>query len=348
MQCEKCHAEITPGEPVCPECGALTVQNVEGFENTKQIERQLGSMIEQQGKEVITDSKLFVALIQDYVPEYDKERRLLINMHKSGVIRDMLEETDQTIGISKARSFMLNDIFLAEHAAEFVLVCFCYMLGWPYESPMRELEPEEEDEEFNAPDTAAPVSIEDNVFMPIDAARFRFKRDIKIPDGVTKIDSFCFDGWGRLKSIILPDSLLAIGEYAFSECDNLKSIEIPEKVKIIKGGAFNQCSKLTIIKIPNGILEIGDNTFSFCESLAEVDVPPTVSSIGVQAFAGCESLKKLYLPESVKFIDESAFLYCPNLTIHCYENSYVHKFCLTHKIRVETVAKGEGLSKKSI
>jgi hypothetical protein len=347
MQCEKCRAEITPGEPVCPECGALTVQNVEGFECTKQIERQLAAMIDQQGKEVIMDSKLFVALIQDFVPEFDKERRLLINMHKAGIIHDMLEEEDQSIGISKARGYMLNDLFIAEHAAEFVLVCFCYMLGWPYESSMREREPEEEDDDFDSiVEVAAPVSMEDKVFMPIDATRFRFKKDIRIPDGYTKIDSFCFDGWGRLKSVVLPDSLMGIGEYAFSECTNLRSIEIPERVKIIKGGAFNQCSKLTIIKIPDGILEIGDNTFAFCESLAEVDVPPSVSSIGVQAFAGCDALKKLYLPESVKFIDESAFLYCPNLTIHCYENSYVHKFCLAHKIRVETVAKGEGLSKK--
>lgn len=343
MQCENCHAEMSPGMTVCPECGALALQNVDGFDNTKQIERQLKLMIDREGKEIITDTARFVALIQDYVPEYVKERRLLVNMHKTGVIRNMLEEPDQNISISKARSFMLGDMFIAEHAAEFVLVCFTYMLGWPYESTMRTKEDDEDDDDFVVEDISAPVSIEDRVFQNIDSARYRIARTIRIPDGVTKVGDFCFDGFGFLRAVALPDSLLAIGEYAFSECKNLKNIEIPEKVRIIRSGAFNQCTKLTIIKIPDGILEIEDNTFAFCENLAVVDVPPTVSSIGLQAFAGCSSLKRLSLPESIKYIDENAFLYCDNLTVHCYENSYVHKFCLAHNIRVETVAKGQGI-----
>ena len=344
MQCENCHVEMSPGTTACPECGALALQNVEGFENTKQIQRQLKLMIDREGKEIITDTARFVALIRDYVPEYVKEVRLLMNMHRAGVIRNMLEEPNREISISKARSFMCDDLFIAEHAAEFVLVCFTYILGWEYESQMRAKEAEEEDDDdFDDIVAAPPVSVEDRVFLNIDAARFRIARTVKIPDGVTKIGDFCFDGFGFMRAVALPDSLLAIGEYAFSECKNLKNIDIPAKVKIIKAGAFNQCTKLQIIKIPDGVLEIEDNTFAFCDSLSVVDIPPTVSSIGLQAFAGCSSLKRLSLPESVKYIDENAFLYCDSLNVHCYENSYVHKFCVAHGIRVETVAKGQGI-----
>lgn len=343
MQCENCHAEMSPDMLVCPECGALALQDVDGFENTKQIQRQLKLMIDREGKEIITDTGRFVALIQDYVPEYPKERRLLVNMHKAGVMRNMLEEADRNISTSKARNFMLDDMFIAPHAAEFVLVCFTYVLGWEYDSPLRVTGDDDDDDDFNAEVTQAPVSAEDRVFLNIDSARFRIARTVRVPDGVTKIGDFCFDGFGWMRAVALPDSLLAIGEYAFSECKNLKNIDIPSRVKVIKAGAFNQCTKLTIIKIPDGVLEIEDNTFAFCESLSVVDIPPTVSSIGLQAFAGCSSLKRLSLPESVKYIDENAFLYCDNMTVHCYENSYVHKFCVAHKIRVETVAKGQGI-----
>lgn len=343
MQCEKCRAEIEPGSTVCPECGAPQPQNVQGFDNTKQIQIQLKLMIDQQGESILTDTTKFIGLINDYIAEYDKERRLLINMHKADVIANMLTEPNHEIGISKMRSFMSSELFLADNAVEFVICCFTYMLGWEYESPLREPDEEEldadEPEEFEEP----PASVEDKVFLPLDAGRYRIARNIRIPNGVTKIDNFCFDGFNFMRTIVLPQTLLAIGDYAFSECKSLKGVDLPPSVRIIKQGAFSQCAKLAVIKLPDGILEIEDNTFSFCANLEVVDIPPTVSSIGAAAFSGCEKLRKLFLPESIKFIDETAFTYCPQLVIHCYENSYVHKFCTAHNIRVETVAKGEGL-----
>jgi hypothetical protein len=233
------------------------------------------------------------------------------------------------------------------------------MLRWPYESSLRvgrEIPAHEEKKEAEKPlesstdadkekKEIAPrkVGIEDKIFKPIDAFKFRFSRTPVIPNGYTKIEGFCFDGYGFMHTIKMPDSLMAIGEYAFSGCKHLESVELPVSIKIIRQGAFSQCVSLKNIKIPEGILEIEDNTFLCCESLEVVEVPATVSSIGAQAFSGCDKLKKLFLPESVKYIDENAFLYCPDLTIHCYENSYVHKFCLNSEIKFETVVVGADL-----
>ena len=85
-------------------------------------------------------------------------------------------------------------------------------------------------------------------------------------------------------------------------------------------------------------MEIEDSTFSFCTSLEVIEIPDTVSSIGAEAFSGCDKLRKLFLPDSVKFIDINAFSYCPNLTIHCLENSYVHKYCLVNGLSCKLVA----------
>ena len=345
MRCEKCHAELAPNASVCPHCGAPVAHNVEGFENTLAIKRELTNIIDQQGKDIIKDTNKFVSLLNDYIPEFEKERRLLRNMLNSNVLKNMIKEGNQKIAVMKAEKYMTSELFLSESAADFVLVCFTHILGWEYTPKHKEPEKASaadsgEKKKEKAKKSAPAVDINARIFRPVDAAKFRFRGNVAIPDGYTKIDSFCFDGFGFMRTIQLPPTMAAIGEYAFSECKRLKGIEFPPSIKVIKQGAFSQCAKLTMVRIPDGILDIEDNTFSFCRSLEIIDVPSSVSSIGAAAFSGCDSLRKLFLPESIKFIDAEAFSYCPSLVIRCYENSYVHKYCLSNGIKFETVAKG--------
>ena len=336
MQCEKCGTELKPKYVACPNCGAPVPQTIDGFENTIDFQHELRAIVVDNGPRAVMDKTRFIGLLYDHVPDHNKERRLLENMYNQGVFKMLLEDENREIAIMKAKSFMLSDVFLAENAAEFVLACFTYLLGLPYESSMRilpdDLEPEPEPEK-----KPAHVSIDTKIFRPIDAVRYRLRSNIEIAEGYTKIESFCFDGFGSLRTVKLPSSLLAIGDYAFSSCKRLRGLELPDTLRVIKQGAFCQCAKLAMVKIPSGILEIEDSTFSFCTSLETIDIPDTVSSIGAEAFSGCEKLRKLYLPDSVKFIDANAFSYCPNLTIHCFENSYVHKFCLSNRINFRLV-----------
>lgn len=332
MQCEKCGTELKPKFNACPECGAPVPQTIDGFECTMDFQRELRAIVVDNGPKAVMNKVKFTGLLYDHVPDHNKERRLLINMYLMGVFHMLLHEENREIAIMKAKSFMLNDVFLAENAAEFVLACFTYLIGWPYESDLRVLPPEDEPEP-EPEKKARPVSIDEKVFRPIDAVRYRLRSNIEIQEGYTKIESFCFDGFGSLRTVQLPSTLLAIGDYAFSSCKRLRGLDLPPSLKIIKQGAFSQCAKLAVVKIPTGVLEIEDSTFSFCVSLETIEIPDTVSSIGAEAFSGCEKLRKLYLPDSVKFIDTNAFSYCPNLTIYCFENSYVHKYCLVSRIK---------------
>ncbi len=364
MLCENCNAELAPGSIVCPECEAPVTQEIQGFENTKAIQRLMKAIIVDNGRDVPANTSRLVSMLNDYLTDYDRERRLLIYTLNSGVLKNMFSERDRSIALMIAKNSLLNDCFITENAAEFALACFTYMLKWPYKSKLKvreEGEPVEEEPQTEEEQTAGPVvseskketeekktdeqplSIDSKVFRPKDALKFRISKNVIIPEGVTSIEGFCFDGFGFMQAIKLPDTLLALGEYAFSNCKHLKIVEMPQTLKILQQGVFSQCVSLTEIKLPRGILAIEDNTFLCCESLEYVDIPPSVSSIGAQAFSGCESLKKLLVPESVKFIDENAFLYCPELTIHCYENSYVHKYCLKNEIKVETVVVGADL-----
>ncbi|MBR1864540.1 MAG: leucine-rich repeat protein [Ruminococcus sp.] len=364
MQCENCHAELSPDVTVCPKCGTPVrpasegeagegpvLQTILGFESTTDIQEQLKSMVDEYGIGLIVKrDPRFIALMRDYLPEHDRERKLLIRMIFQNVLINMLRAENETVAVQKAKNYMLEDFFLSPNAAEFVLACYTYMIGWHYESPLREKEPEEIEKEEEERKRRGPVFIDANVYAPLDAIRHRLSGNIAISEGYTKIDNFCFEGFGFLKTVKLPSTLLGIGDYAFSSCKRLRGIDIPPTVKVIGKGAFSQCTKLAVVKIPEGIHEIADNTFELCTSLEVVEIPATVSSIGSGAFQGCEMLKKLFIPESVKFIEDKAFAFCENLTIHCYKNSYVHKYCLTNDLKVETVNTGISLRsrKKSV
>lgn len=67
-----------------------------------------------------------------------------------------------------------------------------------------------------------------------------------IPDGVTAIGNYAFDGCTSLKSINIPNSMTSIGKFAFYDCKSLKSINIPDNVKFIDESAFWYCDNLTI------------------------------------------------------------------------------------------------------
>ena len=346
MQCVKCGAELDSGVRNCPNCGTLAALEIEGFENAVVIQQKMKEIIDDHGEEVIDDIHRFISLVKDYLPEYDRERRLIINALLAGSAKFMLAESDPNIAVMRTRSCILSECYVTFEASEFIIACFCFMLGWEYELEEPEEEVAVEKEESNKPEESPTknLKIDSKVFRPVDAARYRLAGTVSIAEGFTKIDNFTFNSFGRMKTITLPSTMMAIGDYAFSECKRLKGIDLPPSLRNIQRGAFNQCVKLAVIKIPAGVLEIDDDTFSFCENLEVVELPDTVSSIGAQAFCGCTKLRKLFLPESVKYIEPNAFWECPELTIRCFEHSYVHKFCIKNKINVETVSKGAELT----
>ena len=73
-----------------------------------------------------------------------------------------------------------------------------------------------------------------------------FKR-VKIPNGVTSIESEVFLNCSMLASITIPDSVTSIGDSAFQECMNLASITIPDSVTNIGDSAFQECTRLANI-----------------------------------------------------------------------------------------------------
>ena len=119
------------------------------------------------------------------------------------------------------------------------------------------------------------ISFEDN---PLRYAHHLFLngeevKDIVIPNGVTSIGQYTFEGCSGLTSVIIPNSVTSIGNNAFYDCSGLTSVTIPNSVTSIGAFAFDGCSGLTSVTIPNSVTSIDERAFD------GADIPIVISLI---------------------------------------------------------------------
>lgn len=119
-----------------------------------------------------------------------------------------------------------------------------------------------------------------------------------IPDGVTWIWGFAFEGCSSLTDVTIPDSVTCIDEWAFIDCSGLTRIAIPGSVTDFGQGAFIDCTNLTNLTIAEGVTSISRNAFSGCVSLTSVIIPESVENIYSRAFNGCKSLTSITIRNS--------------------------------------------------
>ena len=103
------------------------------------------------------------------------------------------------------------------------------------------------------------------------------------------------------KNTIIPNDVTCIGAYAFNGCTGLTSIEIPHAVTKISTCAFYGCKNLTLVNIPNNVATIGSYAFYYCYSLSsvisEIEEPYT---FGDKAFNNISSKCTLMVPQGTK------------------------------------------------
>ena len=92
---------------------------------------------------------------------------------------------------------------------------------------------------------------------------------------------------------IIPNGVTRIGLWAFNGCKSLTSITIPNSVTNIDDNAFSHCISLNEITIPDSVTDIGEEAFYNCNSLSSITIPNSVKIIDYKAFWFCESLKEI-------------------------------------------------------
>lgn len=121
------------------------------------------------------------------------------------------------------------------------------------------------------------------------------------------------------KNTIIPNSVTSISDYAFDGCSGLTSIEIPSSVTKIGDYAFNDCRGLTLIKIANSVTSIGKEAFVRCSNLETIRIfttkAPTVQSdtfgSGTHNYTGRNNYDKgtniLYVPSGATGYNASSW-----------------------------------------
>lgn len=157
-----------------------------------------------------------------------------------------------------------------------------------------------------------------------------------IPEDVTAIGSFAFQGLNGLTTITIPENVTYVNGLAFCGCHGLTSLTIDtQNVNNWGWGLFEGnllCSPKEVTfgphvrKIENfgadswekinfleGTVSIGMSAFSGCRKLKEIAFPRSLLKIGERAFRGCYNLNKITFPSTLQEIGEEAFMDCFHL-----------------------------------
>lgn len=182
-----------------------------------------------------------------------------------------------------------------------------------------------------------PSVVEGNTVIRIGDSAFKRMRieSVVIPDSVTRIGSYAFEGCQRMKVAIIPDSVKEIEEGTFikcrsltrvdlsnnlrsiepklfAECENLSELYLPNSIAIIRKEAFRNCAFQKMV-IPDSVTLIEDMAFYCCHNLCSIIMSERVARIGDMAFGGCKSLKSIVIPNSVRIIGTHALVGCSGL-----------------------------------
>lgn len=114
--------------------------------------------------------------------------------------------------------------------------------------------------------------------------------ELTIPDGVTEIAAFTFNGCTNITALSMSKDVSKIGESAFQNCTALQKVTLGDGVTVLRTSAFYGCEKLTDIKFSDNLTEIGNSAFRNCKSLKKIVLPSSLTRIDDRAFKGCEKL----------------------------------------------------------
>lgn len=144
-------------------------------------------------------------------------------------------------------------------------------------------------------------------------------KSIILPDSLTTIEDFAFEGCCSLEKIEIPDSVVFIGEFAFAYCVQLKSVVLSKSLVTIESQAFAYCS-LEDVEIPDTVTTLGDYVFWNSLNSESIIIPDSVTSLGNGVFALSENLKTVNIGKNITRLNVVVFAGCDITSITIPEN----------------------------
>ena len=115
--------------------------------------------------------------------------------------------------------------------------------------------------------------------------------EVIIPDDkvFTILSDKVFRGHDEITSIRIPDSVTDMGEFLFDGCINLRQLKLPEQLKTLWGYTFVRCGIEEIV-LPDQLRIIPPFAFKDCRNLRRVVCGAGLEKIYAWAFGGCDLL----------------------------------------------------------
>lgn len=289
-------------------------------EMKENINRTVQELVEKYGIELLQDINRMNAFLMDYLPQADKERKLIIMVIREGVLTRLLKlkkenEENRRLEINKCIKSLAADIWITEEAARYAIMTLAGAVGLK-----TDWKAGEETESTGVPDG--------NHDKParILTKEMRLVSEEAIQAVLANCDAVGYKALAAntsVEQILLPENVTCIYPKAFLDCVNLKRICLPRALKSIGNGAFEGCVSLEEIVIPDGadfkvigkvFIDKAAQKALRVENHEEMDSVSIINGVKIICKKAFEHTKvrRIIIPMSVNTIEENAFY----MTLH--------------------------------
>ena len=136
--------------------------------------------------------------------------------------------------------------------------------------------------------------------------------DLIIPDSVTEINSWAFEGCSKITSLTIGKGLTKLKAGTFAHCRGLTSVVVPDNITYMDSANFQGCSKLESVTLSKNLTSIGQLCFFECP-LKTIALPDPLTTIPYWAFYNCVNLESISIGKNVHEISDAAFSGCVSL-----------------------------------
>ena len=128
--------------------------------------------------------------------------------------------------------------------------------------------------------------------------------DVRIPDScgggvISVIGDKLFSGHKEITSVSIPDTVTDIGEFVFDGCRNLRTIKLPSQLECLWGYTFVRCG-IEEITLPDKLVTLPPFAFMDCKYLKKVVCGKGLKKIYSWVFSGCDELTELIHGDNVE------------------------------------------------
>lgn len=109
---------------------------------------------------------------------------------------------------------------------------------------------------------------------------------------VTVLFDGLFSGHSEITAVHIPDSVTDMGEFLFDGCVNLHHLDLPAGLTSLWGYTFVRCG-LEEIVLPDGVASLPPFAFKDCKQLKKVVCGAGMKKIYAWVFGGCDQLTDL-------------------------------------------------------